>query len=54
MGFEPTLRLFDANPHFECGTFDLSDNSPLKFISDEFPTYIASAERNSHAMCSLT
>ena len=25
----------------------------MKFISDEFPTYIASAERNFHAMCSL-
>ena len=49
MGFEPTLRLFDANRISSAAP----STSPLKFISDEFPTYIASAERNFHAMCSL-
>ena len=52
-GIRTHVASIRRKPHFECGTFDLSDNSPLKFISDEFPTYIASAERNFHAMCSL-
>ena len=37
-GIRTHVASIRRKPHFECGTFDLSDNSPMKYISDVFPT----------------